>query len=74
MVRKIQKASYSIEAAIYTPVVLFVLFHSLSIGIDFWQESRLRNINEQLKGLDIVQEFYMYQVTDEVVGEIMDEK
>ncbi len=74
MMERSQKGSYTIEAAIYIPVVLFVLFHSLEIGIDFWQESKERSINEYLQKLDIVQEFYVYQILDEVTGEIIDDK
>lgn len=72
--RGYQKGSYTIEAAIYIPIVLFVFFHSLEIGINFWQESYSRSISEYLVEMDIVQEFYTYQFMNEVVGEIIDDK
>lgn len=72
--RWLQKASYSIEAAIYVPIVLFVLFNSISIGINFWQQSMSRSINEHLKDLDVVKEFYMYQIADEVVGDVVNDR
>ena len=69
MIRR-QKASYSVEAAIYIPMVLFVFFHSLEIGIDFWKESKERSVSTYLQELDTVQEFYIYQIMDEAMGEI----
>jgi len=70
---KWQKASYTVEAAIYLPIILFVFFQPLHIGIDFWQESSRREICEELQELDIVQEFYTYQVMNEIKEEIIDD-
>ena len=64
------KANYTIEAAIYIPIVLFVLFQSVTIGIDFFQESKTREVNTKLLELDIVQEFYKYQVFAEAWEEV----
>lgn len=72
--RRYQKGSYTIEAAIYIPIVLFVFFYSLEIGINFWQESYSRSISGYLVEMDIVQEFYTYQIMNEVVGEVIDDK
>lgn len=66
MKKKWQNASYTIEAAIYIPIILYVLFQSIEIGIDFWQESKDREISKRLLELDVVQEFYAYQIIDEV--------
>ena len=64
------KANYTIEAAIYIPIVLFVLFQSVTIGIDFFQESKTREVNTKLLELDLVQEFYKSQVFAEAWEEV----
>lgn len=71
MIRR-QKASYTIEAAIYIPIVLFVMFYSIEIGIDFWQESKERSVATYLQELDVTQEFYIYQIMDEAMREIVE--
>ena len=68
--RKKQKGSYTIEAAVYIPIILCILFQSLDIAIDFWQRSKNRVIYEELKTLDVVKEFYGYQILDELGKEI----
>ena len=64
------KGSYTVEAAIYIPILLFMLYQSLEIGIDFWQKSKVREINPLLQEMDMVKEFYSYQILDEVRKEI----
>ena len=61
------------EAAVYIPIVLFMLFHSLDVAIDFWQESRERQICVQLEEFDCVESFYRYQMLDEIREEIEDD-
>ena len=68
------KASYTVEAAIYIPIILFMMFQSVEIAIDFLQKSRQREVYECLQELDIVKEFYGYQIIDEVRKEIEDDK
>ena len=65
-----QKASFTLEAAIYIPIILFVLFYSLDIGIEFFQESKMRQTNRKLDALDVVEEFYTYQILAEAWEEI----
>ena len=66
------KANYTIEAAIYIPIVMFVLFQSIKIGLDFFQESKERELNEKLVKMDIVQEFYNYQILAEAWEEVQE--
>jgi len=66
------KGSYTLEAAIYVPIILFILFQTLEIAIDYWQESRQREVSKDLQELDIVKEFYGYQILDEVRKEVED--
>lgn len=73
MSRKKLKGSYTIEAAIYIPLILFIMSQTLQIAINYWQESRERVVCEELQELDIVKEFYNYQVLDEIGKEIIDD-
>ena len=66
-------ASYTIEAAIYIPIILFMLMQTLDIAIDEWKESKERKIYVGLAQLDIVSEFYGYQILEEVQEEIEDD-
>jgi len=67
------RGSYTVEAAIYVPIILFLFVQSLQIAIDFWQESREREINNCLRELNIVKEFYDYQMMGEVMEEMEDD-
>ena len=69
--RKI-KGSYTLEAAIYIPMILFMLFGALDIGVHYWQKSRERIVSQEVLNLDIVQEFYGYQVLEEIGKELGD--
>ena len=73
MKRKRMKGSYTIEAAIYIPIIMFILFQTLEIAISDWKDSREREIYAGLQRLDIVSEFYGYQILDEVRKEIVDD-
>ena len=70
---KSYKGSYTIEAAIYIPLILFLLGQSLDLAIDFWQKSREREICDKLQRMDIVSEFYGYHIMDETREEILDD-
>lgn len=72
MWRKKVKGSYTLEAAVYIPMILFLLFGSLDIGIHYWQKSRERAVSQEVLQLDIVQEFYGYQVLEEIGKEMED--
>ena len=74
MKRKCWKGSYTIEAAIYIPMILFLLYQSIGTAIDFWKDSRIREESSCLKELDIVQEFYGYQIMGEIGKELFDDE
>lgn len=74
MRKKKWKGSYTIEAAIYIPMILFLMYQSVGIAIDFWKDSRTREVSECLQELDIVKEFYGYQVLDEIRKELFDDE
>lgn len=67
------KASYTVEAAIYLPIILFVILQTLELSIAYWQKSKDREICEELQQLDIISDFYGYQIMDEVREEIVDD-
>ena len=67
------KGSYTIEAAVYIPLILLLLCFSLKTGIGFLQESRNREGNRKLMEIDSVKEFYMYQILGEIGKELSDD-
>ena len=67
------KGSYTVEAAIYIPIILFMLLQTMDIAIDFWQKSRDGVVPAYIKELDSVKEFYGYQILYEVGKEIGDD-
>ena len=67
------KGSYTIEAAIYIPIILCIIFQSINLSIDFWQQSKSREVYEGLQNLDTTKEFYTYQILEEVGEEIKDD-
>jgi hypothetical protein len=47
-----------------------VLSLSLEIAIDLYQEIKDATYSSKTQSLDIVQEFYNYQVLDEIIQEV----
>lgn len=68
-----QKGSYTIEASIWISSILFMMMGVLELGIDFYQRSKEREPSAYLQELDIVEEFYNYQVLKEVGEEWLDD-
>ena len=68
------RGSYTVEAAIYIPMILFLLFQPVLLAIDIWKENEEREISMKIQELDIVSEFYGYQILGEVGKEMTDEK
>lgn len=73
MMRMMQKGSYTIEAAVYVPMMMFLVLVTLRGGISFYQESRDREIYQGLIKMDVVSEFYTYQMIKEVGEEWTDD-
>ena len=71
--KKMHKGSFTIEASIYIPMILFLIANVLSIGIHFFQEAKERRENPEIESLDIVKEFYNYQILDDIKEEIKEE-
>lgn len=67
------KGSYTIEAAVWVPLLMLTVLLSLETGIKLYQEIRNHKYSEKIESLDILQEFYNYQVLEEVVQEVEDD-
>ena len=68
-----QKGSFTVEAAIWVPIMVFLIMGTIRIGIYFFEESMNRECYTGLLQLDIVQEFYNDQVLGEIKEEIQDD-
>ncbi len=73
MFSKWHKAGFTVEAAIWIPIMVFLVMGTMKLGIDFFQTSKSRQIYDGLTELDIVQEFYEYQILGEIGEEILDD-
>ena len=67
------RGSFTIEGAIMVPLFIFTIMSTLRIGIGFFQASATREVYEELEQLDIVQEFYNYQIVGEMGEKIFDD-
>ena len=69
--RKIrQKGSYTIEASIWISFILLMYITVLKGGITLFQQVKQRESLGHLKEMNIVKEFYQYQIAKEL-GEIL---
>lgn len=65
-----QKGSFTIEAAILIPSILFFMMAVMECGIYFYQESVQRQSLEVLQKWDAVSRFYEIQLLKEIGEEI----
>lgn len=63
---KSQKGSYTIEAAVYVPMIMFLILVTIRGGISFYRESKNREVYEGLITMDAVSEFYTYQMIQDM--------
>ena len=73
MKRMRHRGSFTIEAAIWVPFMMFLIMGTIQIGIMFFQESVKRESYSGLMQLDIVQEFYNYQILGEIGEELVND-
>ena len=71
--RRWDKGSYTIEASVYVPMMMFLVLIALRGGIAFYQQSIAHERYEGLDKIDVVQEFYTYQMIEEVGKEWIDD-
>lgn len=68
-----QKGSYTIEAAVWVPLFLMMIAMALKTGIMLYTEVATTGYHEKLQNMDIVQEFYNYQILEEIIQEVTDD-
>lgn len=68
-----QKGSYTVEAAIWVSLFLMMIAMALKTGISLYTEVVKTGYHEKLQNLDIVQEFYNYQILEEITQEVTDD-
>lgn len=73
MKRAYRKGSFTIEAAILAPFVLFLMTTVMQYGISFYQKSVQREVLDVLKNWDAVSRFYEIQLIKEAGEEIKDD-
>ena len=69
----LHKGSFTIEASIYVPMVLFLMMYVITCSIHFFQESKTQEIDARIEKMDIVQEFYTYKAIGEIWEELRDD-
>jgi hypothetical protein len=68
-----QKGSYTIEAAVWVSLLLMMIAMALKSEIFIFTEIVNQGQNEKLQKIDIVQEFYNYQILEEIIQEVTDD-
>lgn len=66
---KMQKGSFTIEASIYVPMILWILLLTMQSAISFYQQSVHREVYAGLEDMQVISEFYTYQIIKEI-GEV----
>ena len=61
-----KRGSFTIEAAIIIPFILFLMITVLQIGIKFYQESSLLERSEKWEAFHAVSMFYKLQILREL--------
>lgn len=62
-----QKAGFTIEASFLIPFIFFCILYILQIGINFLQESMVREPYDKLGEFQVVERFYTMQKWKEVM-------
>lgn len=68
-----KKASFTVEASYILPIYLCAVLFALRTGIAFFEEARTRSEIQELKRLNVVEEFYNYQILEEIIEEVKDD-
>ena len=68
------KGSFTIEISILLPILFFVFAMVIRESIGFYEESLNREVSGYLLNQDLVEQFYEYQILEEIGGEILDEE
>lgn len=73
MKKQWQRGSFTVEAVIWIPIMVFLIIGTMQLGIRFFQDSLNRESYQRLQEPDIVQEFYNYQILGEIGEEIIND-
>ena len=68
-----QRGSYTIEAAVYVPMIMFLILVTIRGSISFYKESKNKEVYEALVEIDTVSEFYTYQMIKNIGEESADD-
>lgn len=60
-----RRGSFTVEAALLMPFLLFMLTGSIELGIDFYQKAAEEI---EIENYWAVEDFYQYQIIEEVIG------
>ena len=60
------KGSYTVEAAIIVPIMIWTMAIAMCTGITMWQQIQNEHEEAQIQELWAVEAFYKYQVLKEV--------
>lgn len=74
MQMKRKKGSFTIEASILIPFILFLMMTILQMGISFYQNSVNREIYAGVEELDAVAAFYKLQVIKEAGEKLLEDE
>lgn len=61
-----QKGSFTIEASVYVSMIMLIISITVRSGISFYQESVNREEYAGLKQINMVSEFYIYKMIEEI--------
>ena len=64
MVKKGIKASFTVEAAVIVPFILFLSIGALRLGIEFYQDSVHREQDMRILEMDSVEYFFQLQMLE----------
>ena len=72
MDKKNIRASFTVEAAVIVPFILFLSISVLGMGIEFYQDSIWRPSNERHLEIDCVKRFYQLQMLEDLGKDVYD--
>ena len=73
MIKQMQKGSFTIEASVYVSMIMMIMMITIRSGIAFYQESVNREEYGGLKRINVVSEFYIYKMIEEIGEEWEDD-
>ena len=69
MLKKLEKGSLTVEAAFLFPILFFIMAIAIMLGIDLYREIDEASEGEIVRSMWMVDDFYRYEGTVEVLQE-----